>query len=77
LRLLAFDQVGVIGDLGHCFGKHQVNLETILQKHHDQGLAEIIVVTKTVSELNLQAALTEIKTLSALHSVPSVLRLLF
>jgi len=76
LRLLAHDQVGVIGDLGHCFGKYQVSLETILQKHHDQGLAEIIVVTKVVSELNLQTALAEIQSLSALHSVPTVLRLL-
>ncbi len=76
LRLLARDQVGVIGDLGNCLGKHQVNLETILQKHHYQGLAEIIVVTKVVSELNLQAALAEIKSLSGLHSVASVLRLL-
>jgi homoserine dehydrogenase len=76
LRLLAKDQVGVIGDLGNCFGKHQVNLETILQKHHYDGLAEIIVVTKVVSELNLQTALIEIQSLSGLHSVPSVIRLL-
>lgn len=76
LRLLALDRVGVIGDLGKCLGKHQVNLETILQKHHYQGLAEIIVVTKVVSELNLQAALTEIQSLSGLHGVASVLRLL-
>lgn len=76
LRLLAKDQAGVIGDLGNCFGKHQVNLETILQKHHYDGLAEIIVVTKIVSELNLQTALTEIQSLSGLHSVPSVIRLL-
>jgi homoserine dehydrogenase len=76
LRLLAKDQAGVIGDLGNCFGKHQVNLETILQKHHYDGLAEIIVVTKIVSELNLQTALTEIQSLSGLHSVPSLIRLL-
>jgi homoserine dehydrogenase len=76
LRLLAKDQAGVIGDLGNCFGKHQVNLETILQKHHYDGLAEIIVVTKIVSERNLQTALSEIQGLSGLHSVPSVIRLL-
>ncbi|WP_041430313.1 homoserine dehydrogenase [Synechococcus sp. PCC 7502] len=76
LRLLAYDHAGVIGDLGNCFGKYEVNLETILQKHHHQGLAEIIVVTKVVSELNLQTALTEIRSLAALHSIPTVLRLL-
>ncbi len=76
LRLLAQDQIGVIGNLGNCFGKHQVNLETILQKHHYEGLAEIIVVTKSVNELNLQTALTEIKNLPGLHSVPAVMRLL-
>jgi homoserine dehydrogenase len=76
LRILAQDQAGVIGDLGNCFGKHQVNLETILQKQHYDGLAEIIVVTKIVTELNLRAALTAIQSLSGLHSIPSVLRLL-
>jgi homoserine dehydrogenase len=76
LRLLAQDQLGVIGNLGNCFGKHQVNLETILQKQHYEGLAEIIVVTKIVAELNLQAALAEIRSLSGLHSVPSVIRVL-
>jgi homoserine dehydrogenase len=76
LRILAQDRVGVIGNLGNCFGKHQVNLETILQKQHYEGLAEIIVVTKTVTELNLQSALTEIQSLSGLHSIASVLRLL-
>jgi len=76
LRILAQDQAGVIGDLGSCFGKHQVNLETILQKQHYEGLAEIIVVTKIVTELNLRSALSEIQILSGVHSIPSVLRVL-
>lgn len=76
-RLVTHDQVGVIGELGTCFGRHQVSLEAILQKNtvHD-GLAEIVIVTKTVSEKDFQSALTSIRQLQSLHSIPTVLRVL-
>ncbi len=76
IRIIARHQPGVIGDLGTCFGKHLVSLETISQKNNHDDLAEIIVITQKVSELNLQTALTEIRQLPALHSIPTVLRLL-
>jgi homoserine dehydrogenase len=76
-RLLTHDQPGVIGDLGTTFGKHSVSLNAILQKNtsHD-GLAEIVVVTQRVSELNFQQAIAAIRQLPTLHSIPTVLRVL-
>ena len=76
-RLLTHDKPGVIGDLGTAFGKHHVSLNAILQKNtiHD-GLAEIVVVTQKVSELNFQQAIATIRELPTLHSIPTVLRVL-
>ena len=76
-RLLTHDKPGVIGDLGTAFGKNSVSLNAILQKNtsHD-GLAEIVVVTQKVSELNFQQAIAAIRELPTLHSIPTVLRVL-
>lgn len=76
-RLLTHDKPGVIGDLGTAFGKHSVSLNAILQKNtiHD-GLAEIVVVTQKVSELNFQQAIATIRDLPTLHSIPTVLRVI-
>lgn len=76
-RLLTQDKPGVIGDLGTAFGDHHVSLNAILQKNtiHD-GLAEIVVVTQKVSELNFQKAIAAVRELATLHSIPTVLRVL-
>ncbi|NMF60336.1 homoserine dehydrogenase [Pseudanabaena yagii] len=76
-RLLTHDKPGVIGDLGTAFGHHHVSLNAILQKNtiHD-GLAEIVVVTQQVSELNFQQAIAAIRELPTLHSIPTILRVL-
>jgi homoserine dehydrogenase len=52
-------------------------LKAILQKNtiHD-GLAEIVVVTQQVSELNFQQAIAAIRGLPTLHSIPTILRVL-
>lgn len=76
VRFLASDRPGVIGDLGTCFGKHLVSLETILQKPSQDNLAEIVIVTQKVLELNFQNALNDIRKLPAIDSVPIFLRVL-
>ncbi|CAN1213474.1 homoserine dehydrogenase [Tumidithrix helvetica PCC 7403] len=76
VRLIAQDKPGVIGDLGACFGKHLVSIQTILQRNIHDGFAEIIVVTQTVSEQNFQAAIADLKNLAALHSIPTLIRVL-
>lgn len=76
VRFLTQDFPGVIGKLGTCFGNRNVSLESIVQTGLRGDLAEIVVVTHDVREGNVRAALEEIKTLEAIHSVPSVLRVL-
>ncbi|ARV62803.1 homoserine dehydrogenase [Nostocales cyanobacterium HT-58-2] len=75
-RFLTKDQPGVIGKLGTCFGSHGVSLESIVQTGFQGELAEIVVVTHDVQEGDFRQALTEIHTLTAVDSIPSLLRVL-
>ncbi|MBG1259316.1 homoserine dehydrogenase [Nostoc commune] len=75
-RFLTNDQPGVIGKLGTCFGNYGVSLESIVQTGFQGELAEIVVVTHDVREGNFREALAEIRNLSAIESIPSLLRVL-
>nr|WP_211176044.1 homoserine dehydrogenase [Brasilonema sp. UFV-L1] len=75
-RFLTQDQPGVIGKLGTCFGNHGVSLESIVQTGFQGELAEIVVVTHDVREGDFRQALTEIHTLAAVDTIPSLLRVL-
>ncbi|MBO3463558.1 homoserine dehydrogenase [Aetokthonos hydrillicola Thurmond2011] len=75
-RFLTKDQPGVIGKLGTCFGTHGVSLELVVQTGFQGQLAEIVVVTHDVREGDFRKALTEISTLEAIDSIPSLLRVL-
>jgi len=75
-RFLTKDIIGVIGSLGTCFGQHKVSLESVVQTGFQGELAEIVVVTHDVREGNFRQALEEIRTLDAVDSIPSILRVL-
>ena len=75
-RFLTKDQPGVIGKLGTCFGKYGVSLESIVQTGFQEKLAEIVVVTYDVLEGDFRQAMAEIRTLEAIDSIPSLLRVL-
>ncbi|MDZ8136302.1 MAG: homoserine dehydrogenase [Nostoc sp. DedQUE04] len=75
-RFLTNDQPGVIGKLGTCFGNYGVSLESVVQTGFQGELAEIVVVTHDVPEGNFRQALAEIREMSAIESIPSLLRVL-
>ena len=75
-RFLTQDHPGVIGKLGTCFGEHSVSLESVVQTGIQGELAEIVVVTHDVREGNFRSSLQEIRKLEAIHSIPSLLRVL-
>jgi len=77
-RIICVDRPGVIGNLGTCFGKHNVSLESIVQIDFQNGLAEIVVVTHNVKEENFRQALAELPYLEAIEQIeiPSILRVL-
>jgi len=73
-RILTQDQPGVIGQLGTCYGRHGVSLESIVQISTQEQLAEIVVVTHQVREGNFWLALEEIRQFPAVATIPTVLR---
>ncbi len=75
-RFLTQDHPGVIGKLGTCFGNYGVSLESVVQTGIHDNLAEIVVVTHDVREGDFNASLDEIRTLPAISSIPSLLRVL-
>jgi len=75
-RLLTEDSPGVIGKIGTCFGEKRVSLESIVQIGLRESQAEIVVVTHTVREGDFRNALTEIKSMSEISDIPTVLRVL-
>jgi homoserine dehydrogenase len=75
-RFLTQDQPGVIGKLGSSFGNHSVSLESVVQTGFQGDLAEIVVVTHDVREGDFRSSLEEIRTLEAVNSIPSLLRVL-
>ena len=75
-RFLCQDVSGVIGHLGTSFGNHDVSLESVVQIGFQDKLAEIVVVTHDVQEGNFRKALEEIEKMSAIDSIPSILRVL-
>ncbi|HEY9738623.1 MAG TPA: homoserine dehydrogenase [Trichocoleus sp.] len=76
VRLLAKDEPGVIGKLGTCFGNHDVSLESVVQIGMRDNCSEIVIVSHEVKEANFQAALDELRSTPAIHSIASVLRVL-
>ncbi len=75
-RFLTRDESGVIGELGTCFGRHGVSLESIVQIGMRDDRAEITIVTHDVLEGNFRAAIAEIRNFEAIADIPSILRVL-
>lgn len=76
VRFLTKDHPGVIGKLGTCFGNHGVSLESLVQTGFQDTFAEIVVVTHAVREGDFHKALDELRSLEAVESIPSLLRVL-
>ncbi|MGM0455876.1 MAG: homoserine dehydrogenase [Cyanobacteriota bacterium] len=74
VRVKTQDSSGVIGQLGTCFGDHDVSLESIVQIGLQDNLAEIVLVTHHVREGDFRQALAAISNLDAVADIPSVIR---
>ncbi len=76
VRVKAKDLPGTIGEIGTCFGRHLVSLEAVLQKRSHEGVADVIAITQTVSELRFKNAIEDIRHIAALQSIPAILRVM-
>ncbi|MFY9608177.1 MAG: homoserine dehydrogenase [Blastocatellia bacterium] len=75
IRLETEDSPGVIGNIGHALGAHQVSLHSLLQRGvAAQGPATIILLTHKASERDLLGAVKEIEAQATTRRVAVVLR---
>lgn len=75
LRLHVLDRPGVLASIAGVFGNHGVSLGTVIQKNgHNQGIAEIVVITHQVKESDIQDALRVIKEMSITKEIDNLIR---
>jgi homoserine dehydrogenase len=74
IRVRALDEPGVIARIATSLGNHNVSISSVIQKNSDGGIAEIVWVTHPAQEKRVRLALEEIRELTVVHSVGSVLR---
>jgi len=76
VRFEARERPGAIGDIGVCFGRWGVALESVSQYSTDGETAQYLVVTRLATEKSFQRAMAELQQLPSVLGVPVVLRLL-
>ena len=75
IRLETQDTPGVIGNIGHALGGHQVSVHSLLQRGVTQAsAATIILLTHRASERNIARAIREIEAQASTRQVGVILR---
>lgn len=75
LRLHVLDRPGVLASIAGVFGNHGVSLGTVIQKNgHNEGIAEIVVITHHVQESDIQDALRVLKEMSITKEIDNLIR---
>ena len=69
IRLHVQDKPGVLAAIAAAFGAQNVSLKNVVQKSKVKGVAELVVITYDVSELNLQMAVQTLKALPIVEKV--------
>ena len=74
LRLHVDDRPGVLASIASVLGNNNVSIAQMIQKHRDEDLAEIVVVTSKVREGNFNDAMLVVEGLNEVHKVSSIIR---
>lgn len=74
LRLKVKDRPGVLASIAFALGEKNVSIASVLQKHTDGDMAEIVLVTHMVRESYIQSALRIIEELTAVGEICSMIR---
>jgi len=74
VRVLAADRPKVLAAIAGVFGDHDVSIESVVQRAHPEGDAEIVWVTHRVPEKNLRSALEDIRALPVVRAVSNCIR---
>ncbi len=74
LRMRVKDQPGVLAAISKICADRRVSIKSVRQKDASGGEAEIVIITHTVKEAAMQAAVTEIKELDVVLQFHSLIR---
>ena len=74
IRMEVNDQPGALAAIAAAFGAQSVSLHSVVQSRAANGRAELVFITHTVSEYNLQMALQILKVLPVVKEVCSIIR---
>jgi len=74
LRLKVLDRPGVLASIAYALGENEVSIASMLQKHTDGNMAEIVLITHSVKEKNMQNALKIIGDLSSVGEICNLVR---
>jgi len=77
IRLTVVDRPGVLGDITAILGKQNVSLRSVIQKGEikNQEKVDLVLVTHTTQEDNVNKSLEEISKLEAVQSVDNLIRI--
>ncbi len=74
VRLKVQDKPGVLASIAFALGNKNVSLASVLQKHTDGNMAEIVLVTHLVREQNIQDALLMVEELPGVGEICNLIR---
>ena len=74
LKLKAQDKTGVLAKITSLLSKHSVSIAQILQEKHDNGSADIMVITHVTREQNINRATEELNNLSSIVSIEKIIK---
>ncbi len=77
LRFQAADIPGILGNITSCLGKHNISIESVIQKsrHLGGGDVPIVIMTHEAKEKNLVSALKEISKFKAITGKTNFIRI--
>ena len=74
VRLLVDDKPGVLAQIAGIFGRHEVSLYNVLQTRQIGSLAEIVVITNSVSVYAMDESEKELKGSPVVNRISNILR---
>jgi homoserine dehydrogenase len=75
IRMTVTDRPGVLAGIAGVFGNNDVSIATVVQKTNTDNMAELILITHSVREKDLQDSLTILKGMNIVSKINNVIRL--
>lgn len=74
IRMQVNNIPGVLAEIAHVFGGHEVSISRVIQKNARAEQAELVIVTEKVKEYHMDDALKELQEMSCVSEISSVIR---